>query len=129
MNHELGDDEYESVVISALAVLGFQEDGGWLNAEDYTTKYSGIIKVAQMLVIYQSYQEREDGFQMNRRYMEDLQARSRTEPMFDIVRRRVRKFMTLVSEKGRPTPMDWIFECWTYRMKIQYNTTAEGVLE
>ena len=37
--------------------------------------------------------------------------------------------MTLVSEKGRPTPMDWIYECWTYGMKIQYNTTAEGVLE
>jgi len=49
--------------------------------------------------------------------------------MFDIVRRRVRKFMTLVSDKGRPTPMDWIYKCRTYRMKIRYNTTAEGVLE
>ena len=49
--------------------------------------------------------------------------------MFDIVQRRVQKFMTLVSEKGRPTPMDWIYECRTYGMKIQYNTTAEGVME
>jgi hypothetical protein len=52
LNHELGDDEYESVIISGLAVLGFQDDRGWLNAEDYTTKYSGFIKIAQMLVIY-----------------------------------------------------------------------------
>ena len=37
--------------------------------------------------------------------------------------------MTLVSDKGRPTPMDWIYECRTYGMKIRYNTTAEGVME
>src|SRR5277367_6555500 len=130
LNHELGDDEYEGVIISGLAVLGFRDDGGWLNAEDYTTKYSGIIKVARMLVVYRSYIEREDGYEMNRKVMEDdVQARSRTEPMFDIVRRRVRKFMTLVSDKGRPTQMDWIYECRTYGMKIRYNTTAEGVLE
>jgi len=129
LNHKLGDSEYESVIISGLAVLGFCDDGGWLNAEDYTTKYSGVIKIARMLVIYWSYIEREDRFQMNRKFMDDTQARSRTEPMFDIVRRRVQKFITLVSEKGKPTPMDWIYECWTYSMKIRYNTTAEGVIE
>jgi hypothetical protein len=129
LNHELGDDEYESVIISGLAVMGFRDDGGWLNAEDYTTKYSGVIKVARMLVIYQSYMEREDGYKMNQKFMDDIQARSRTEPMFDIVRRKVRKFMTLVSDKGQPTPMDWIYDCRTYGMKIRYNTTAEGVME
>jgi hypothetical protein len=129
LNHELGNNEYESVIISGLAVLGFRDDGGWLNAKDYTTKYSGFIKVARMLVVYRSYVEQEAGYEMNRKVMNDVQARSRTEPMFDIVRRRVRKFMTLVSDKGRPTPMDWIYECRTYGMKIRYNTTAEGVIE
>ena len=37
--------------------------------------------------------------------------------------------MTLVSEKGRPTPIDWIYKCRTYGMKIRYNTTVEGVIE
>jgi hypothetical protein len=37
--------------------------------------------------------------------------------------------MTLVSEKGRLTPIDWIFKCRTYSMKIRYNTIAEGVIE
>ena len=129
LNHELGDDEYESVMISGLAVLGFRDDGGWLNAEDYTTKYSGVIKMARMLVLYRSYMEREDGYEMNRKVMDDIQARAHTEPMFDIVRRRVRKYMTLVLDKGRPTPMDWMYKCRTYGMKIRYNTTAEGVLE
>lgn len=52
LNYQLGDDEYESVIISGLAILGFYDDGGWLNTEDYTTKYLGVIKIARMLVIY-----------------------------------------------------------------------------
>ena len=100
LNHELGDDEYESVIISGLAVMGFRDDRGWLNAEDYTTKYSGVIKVAWMLVIYRSYMEQEDGYKMNQKFMDDIQAQLGTEPMFNIVRKRVRKFMTLVSDRG-----------------------------
>jgi hypothetical protein len=118
LNHELGDDEYKSVIISGLAVMGFREDGGWLNAKDYTTKYSGFIKVARMLVVYRSYVEREARYKMNQKFMDNAQARLRTESMFNIVRRRVCKFITLVSNKGQPTPIDWIYDCRTYGMKI-----------
>ena len=111
LNHELGDDEYKSVIISGLVVIEFHDNRGWLNTEDYTTKYLGVIKVVWMLVIYQSYMEWEDGYKMNQKFMDDIQARSRTEPMFDIVRRKVRKFMTLVSDKGQPIPIDWIYDC------------------
>ena len=52
LNYKLGDNEYKSIIISRLAVLGFQDNRGWLNVEDYTTKYLGFIKVAWMLVIY-----------------------------------------------------------------------------
>ena len=52
LNHKLGNDEYKSVIISRLAVIGFRDDRGWLNTEDYTTKYSRVIKIAQILVIY-----------------------------------------------------------------------------
>jgi hypothetical protein len=46
LNYELGNNEYESVIISGLAVLEFQDDRGWLNTEDYTTKHLGFTKVA-----------------------------------------------------------------------------------
>jgi hypothetical protein len=46
LNHKLGNDEYESVIISGLAIMGFRDNGGWLNAKDYTTKYSRVIKIA-----------------------------------------------------------------------------------
>ena len=57
LNYELGNDKYKSVIISRLAILGFRDNRGWLNAEDYTTKYLEIIKVAQMLVVYWLYIE------------------------------------------------------------------------
>jgi hypothetical protein len=74
LNHKLGDNEYKSVIISGLAVIGFCNNRGWLNVEDYTTKYSGVIKIAQMLVVYQSYIEQEDGYKMNQRVIDDIQA-------------------------------------------------------
>jgi hypothetical protein len=52
-----------------------------LNAEDYATKYSGVIKITHMLVLYQSCQEREDRYQMNRKFMDDKYARECTQAM------------------------------------------------
>jgi len=57
LNYELGNDEYKSVIISGLAILGFRDNRGWLNAEDYTTKYSRVIKIARMLVVYRLHIE------------------------------------------------------------------------
>lgn len=46
LDYLLESGRYESVVISIMAVLGCQEDGRWLSDEDYTTKYSGVVKEA-----------------------------------------------------------------------------------
>ena len=52
LNYKLEDNKYKSVIISGLVVIGFYNNKGWLNIEDYTTKYLGIIKIVQMLVVY-----------------------------------------------------------------------------
>ena len=57
LNYELGDNKYKSVIISGLVVIGFCANRGWLYAEDYTTKYLGVIKIAWMLVVYWLYIE------------------------------------------------------------------------
>ncbi len=46
LNQPLQDDEYKSVLISGLAILGIWEDDGWLDAKDYMPKYSAVIKLA-----------------------------------------------------------------------------------
>jgi hypothetical protein len=100
-----------------------------LNTEDYTTKYSRVIKIVQMLVLYQLYIEQENRYRRNQEIIDNIQARKYTEPMFDIVQRKVQKFIILVSDKGRPIPIDWIYKYRIYSIKIRYNTTAEGVIE
>lgn len=56
LNHPLQDNEYKSVIISRLVVLGIRDDDGWLNAEDYTSKYSVVAKLARMMVVHEGYE-------------------------------------------------------------------------
>ncbi|TQV97388.1 hypothetical protein IF1G_04628 [Cordyceps javanica] len=59
LDHALGDHQYDSVLISALAVIGVRDDGGWQSALDYTLVLSAVIKVARILVLYHVYNERQ----------------------------------------------------------------------
>ena len=72
LNYKLGNDEYKSVIISRLAVIGYCNNGGWLNAKDYTTKYLEIIKIVQMLVVYRLYIKWEDRYKMNQRFINNV---------------------------------------------------------
>ena len=51
LNHSLKDNEYKSVIISGLAVLGIQDNDRWLDIEDYTLKYLAVIKLARLMVV------------------------------------------------------------------------------
>ena len=57
LNHPLKDNEYKSAIISGLAILGIQDDNGWLDVEDYTPKYSAIIKLARLMVVQEAYEQ------------------------------------------------------------------------
>jgi superfamily II DNA helicase RecQ len=131
LDHQFKQGHYDSIVLSGLAVMGIREDGGWVDAMDYTTNYSAVIKVARMLVIYQSYLEREDEVAEKMRTMSETEAREAALGMFGIVRAKVRRFMTLVSDEpgAEPTPMDWIFDTRSYGMRIQYTTPAHGKID
>ena len=149
LDHELLHTEYDSVILSAMAAMGIKEGGGWVSAEDYTPKYSAFIKIARMLVIRLAYVQREEMIEMKlqrleerrvrleaagqvpaeTREAEEKRVRDQTEGMFDIVRRKVQRYMTLVSDQSKPTPIDWIFESRSYGFKIRYTTAAEGVID
>ena len=60
LNHPLQDNEYQNVIISALVVMGIRDDDGWLDAEDYTPKYSAIIKLARLMVVQEGYERRQE---------------------------------------------------------------------
>lgn len=150
-DHSISHDHYSNVIISSLAVMGIQDDkkSGWVSPLNYTPIYSGVIKVARFLVLFQSWREWEamveaevaaavDRMQLTpglagSRVREKIEqeVRDESQSIFSIVRKKVRRFMTRTSgsEDAEPTPMDWIFEARAYGMKIRYDTAAPGTID
>ena len=55
-DHELKASDFESGIISALAVLGLNnETGGWTPAINYTPILSAIVTITRALVIHQAW--------------------------------------------------------------------------
>ena len=139
LDHAIPDTAYDSVLISALAAIGWEEDGQWASPLGYTPIYSAVIKVARMLVLQQSWVECiEQGggggsSRSNRGGGEGRAGGPSPGPspgpgrgLFHIVRDKVQRFITVTSATTDPGPMDWIFEARSYGMKIQFTTAVAG---
>lgn len=130
-DHALKGDAYRNVLVSCLAVMGIRQDGGWESVLNYTSIYSAVIKVARMLVLYQSYCEREAQVIQHSQAMEAHDAYEEAESVFRILRGKMARFMVRVhgGPTAEPTPLDWIFEARAYGMNIRYNTPGSGSIE
>ncbi|KAK5279582.1 hypothetical protein LTR40_007588 [Exophiala xenobiotica] len=126
----LQDDEYKSVLISGLAVLGMREDEGWLDAEDYTPKYSAVIKLARLMVVQEAYQRRQEAIQQyeGRGYSRQA-AQEKVSSHYVLTRGLVRSFMTMAHDGKDPKPMQWLYRSRSYGFKIRYTTTAHGKIQ
>ena len=122
---------YDSIIISALAVMGLDEGGGWVPVVNYTPIYSAVIKVARYLVLYQSILERQGQVQQLAQWGSKQQAEEDAEGLFQIVRRKVRRFMVRVpeGEDAQPSPMNWIVNTRTYGMRIRYTTPGSETID
>lgn len=128
LNHPLGDDEYASVLISGLAVLGIREDDGWLGAEDYTQKYSAVVKLSRLIVVEHAYHQRQDEIRKHQaKGWSPSRAQQEATSHVERVRSMVSGFMTQTHDQQRtPKPMSWIYDARSYGLKIRYTTPAEG---
>jgi hypothetical protein len=87
LNQPLQDDEYKSVLISGLAILGMREDDGWLDAEDYTPKYLALIKLARLMVVQEAYERRREAIeQYESRGLSSKEARERASSHYVLTR-------------------------------------------
>jgi hypothetical protein len=59
LDHDVGDNEFQNALYSALAVLGIREGHDWKSALVYTPLLSAVVIVARMLVLYKAKQARE----------------------------------------------------------------------
>jgi RecQ family ATP-dependent DNA helicase len=130
LNQPLQDDEYKSVLISGLAMLGMREDDGWLDAEDYTPKYSAVIKLARLMVVQEAYERRREAIaHYEGRGMSAKKARDEADSHYVLTRRLVHAFMTMAHDGKDPKPMQWLYRSRSYGFKIRYTTTAEGKIQ
>ncbi|CAM1509666.1 Fc.00g034050.m01.CDS01 [Cosmosporella sp. VM-42] len=121
LDHEIPNSPYDSILIGALSVLGLRsstQNLEWLRPHEYTSIYSAIIKFGRLFVLQQSYEECRQI--LNPGTPEEKE----TAPgLFDAVRSRTTRFMTIFSSETKPTPMDWILETRAYGSTIS-STTA-----
>jgi superfamily II DNA helicase RecQ len=130
LNQPLQDDEYKSVLISGLAILGMREDDGWLDAEDYTPKYSAVIKLARLMVVQEACERRREAIaQYESRGLSAKQAQDKADSHYVLTRRLVRAFMTMAHDDQDPKPIQWLYRSRSYGFKIRYTTTAEGKIQ
>ncbi|KAK6427947.1 hypothetical protein LTR95_015913 [Oleoguttula sp. CCFEE 5521] len=102
--HPLGDNEYESGLLSGLAVLGAGGvKNGWVPAIHYTPTLAAVQAGIQEAV-----------------------ARQDAPVVHELVQKDVDKFMTMTAFGGRPHPMNTIHAQKMYGMKIRYTSNADG---
>lgn len=77
LDHPLQDNEYQSPIISGLAVLMIKGDKGWHDAEDFTTKYSAVIKLARLMVVQEAYEQRQEQIRTYQSEMTEVEARKK----------------------------------------------------
>ena len=124
IEHVLRDVEWESGLLSGLAVLGLDtETGGWCQALNYTPHLSAIITVTRALVVYYAWHQKNKQMQQ---YIGEgsskEEAEDRAKSIVEIVKSIAKGFMTLQEYDGEPTPIDRIMHMRTYGMNIRYNT-------
>ena len=94
------------MLISGLAILGMREDDGWLDAEDYTPKYSAVIKLARLMVVQEAYERRREAIaQYESRGLSMKQARDKADSHYVLTRRMVCAFMTMAHDDQDPKPI------------------------
>ncbi|KAM0713371.1 hypothetical protein Q7P35_000824 [Cladosporium inversicolor] len=109
-DHELQDDEYESGVISGLAVSGMSQNGGreWRSALLYTPDLLGMDDIAEKMLQGLKREEAEEA----------------TSSVLHNVKASVHDFMTLTAYGGRATLLNHIMQQRTYSRRIRESTKA-----
>ena len=127
-DHQLKDNEFESAIISGLAVLGADgENGGWMPAINYTPILAAMITTMRAIVIRRAWRIRQDEIKKQiENGMPERHARQQARSVLATVKEDVHAFMTSMEFGGHPTPLNTIYIHKMYGMKIRYTTNAEG---
>ena len=128
MDHELRDDEYESAVLSGLAVLGTcGEKDGWVPAVHFTPTLAAVITTMRAIVVRRAWRAHVDHIEEQVRNGRSREAAAWDAPVIhELVQQDIVQFMTMAEFGGRFGPMQTIYTQKMYGMKIRSTTNAPG---
>ena len=132
LDHQLQGHEYNSAIVSGLAILGINyDDKKWKSAENYTPILSAVIKIARLFMVQQAYidvyfqpHSINELIQSMESTEQEIRNKAASMDVYEPVQTMVERFMIT----GRPTPMYWMYTTRTYGLKIRYTTSAAGVI-
>jgi hypothetical protein len=120
LDHALPGDEYQSGLLSGLAILGIKPDqhgGGWVPAHEYSQTLSALITTSRALVVYHASRLRDAALQRDE---------EKAPTVFELVKEMVRRFMTLTEFDGEPSPMNRMLHMRTYAYAKAKETMSAG---
>jgi superfamily II DNA helicase RecQ len=120
-DHELRDSEYESGIISGLAVVALNtRAGGWMPPIVYTSVCAAMMTVLRAFVVYRAWRTRTESIRMHiDSGMSEDEARERAPSVLEGVTEMADRFMTVKEFRGKPTPMDRIHRQKAYGIAIR----------
>jgi hypothetical protein len=127
LDHELPNSPYESVVLSALGAMGLRTLGNavtWRQPHEYTGILSAAINISRLLALQQSYEECRQVLNAGTPEEKEI-----APGLFDSVRSKVLRYLTITSANTKPSPIDWIFEVRAYGMAINRTTSLAADLQ
>ena len=128
LDHKLVDQEFQSGLISGLAVQGLDtEDCGWQDALNYTPKLAAIVTVSKALVVYIAWKNKQDDIQEGvKQGLEMKEAEENAGQVIDGVQEMTRRMLSFAEFTGRQTPMDRILHMKTYGMKVRFSVKGHA---
>jgi hypothetical protein len=109
LDHTFEQVEYESAVISGLAVIAV-DGNGWTDAQNYTPKLSAVIKVAQLLVVQHAWETKQD---------------NRAASALNEIKDMTKRFLQV----GTYTPIHWVYHLRQYGKAITKWASGPGTVE
>ncbi|KAL6158268.1 hypothetical protein ACJBU6_04065 [Exserohilum turcicum] len=103
LDHKLASSEYESGLISGMAVLGVSADRAWLDPLMYTPKQSAVVSISRMLVLYRTHKKRgEQMAELTAGGYSEERAGMVAATHFELVQTMCHRFMSLTDYNGYP---------------------------
>ena len=128
LDQQAKEDEYELLLVGALAVLGLEEKG-WKGVDSYPSLLSSFIKISRFLVLWFSLEKSStldtdsdsDSGSDTSTYSLGIGNRGVLERISFLVDR----FLV----RGSRSPINWALDLRSYGLNIAQNTTKEGLIE